>query len=540
MCLHSVVDRTLSNCHDKYTNVSLDEFDNCDYVTRITDVSKNDLIVIQLNIRGISSKRIQLMNLIDTAVHNREPDLILLSETWLTPFSPAFSIPGYELHHLDRKNKKGGGVGILSSSKLRCTRIVKPKQLRREPWLTPGLKISIDRNKRLYAKMLRKEVNDTTYKKYNRELRKIIRNTRCNYYCDKCTEFKSQTKKLWELINEISGKKRDKSTLIEYLHIGDIREYGAKRISNTFAKYFSQVGKNFARKIPSSNTSISDYLRHLQSNKASIYLNPTDICEIKKIVAKLPSKRSSGYDNISIILLKDIVASIAEVLCVIFNKSLELGEFPSTMKLAEVVPLYKGKEHYLETNYRPISLLTTISKVLEKIVYQRIYSFLQNTGQLYENQYGFREAHSCEHAIGKVVNGIVKSFENKETSACVLLDLSKAFDTIEHTIMLEKLALYGIRGNALSWFKSYLSNRSLRVKCRTVSSTTIQTSREYCVEYGTPQGSCLGPLIFLIFVNDLHLHLHDAECVQFADDTTLLFKHKNIRYLQFCIESELN
>ena len=93
MCLHSIVDRTLSNCHDKYTNVSLDEFDNCDYVTRITDVSKNDLIVIQLNIRGISSKQTQLMNLIDTAVHDREPDLILLIETWLTPFSPAFSIP---------------------------------------------------------------------------------------------------------------------------------------------------------------------------------------------------------------------------------------------------------------------------------------------------------------------------------------------------------------------------------------------------------------------------------------------------------------
>ena len=301
-------------------------------------------------------------------------------------------------------------------------------------------------------------------------------------------------------------EKRDKLTLIEYLHIGDVREYGAKRISTTFAKYFSQVRKNFAGKIPSSNTSISDYLRCLQSNKSSIYLYPTDVHEIKKIVAKLPSKKSSWHDNISNILLKDIVSSIAEVLCVIFNKSLEQGEFPNTMKLAEVVPLFKGKEHYLETNYRPISLLTTISKVLEKIVYQRIYGFLQT---------------------------------NKEASACVLLDLSKAFDTIEHTIMLEKLSLYGIRGNALAWFKSYLSDRTLRVKCRTVGSTTNQTSDEYSVKYGTPQGSCLGPLIFLIFVNDLHLHLHDAECVQFADDTTLLFKHKNTRYLQFCIESEL-
>ena len=334
-------------------------------------------------------------------------------------------------------------------------------------------------------------------------------------------------------------KKRDKSTLIEYLHIGDIREYGAKQISNTFAKYFSQVGKKFAGKIPSSNTSISDYLKCLQSHKASIYLNPTDVWEIKKIIAKLPSIRSSGHDNISNILLQDIIASIVDVLCVIFNKSLEQVEFPSMMKLAKVVPLYKGKEHYLETNYRPILLLTTISKVLEKIVYQRIYSFLQNTGQLYENQYGFSEAHSCEHAIGKVVNGIVKSLENNENSACVLRDLSKAFDTIEHTIILEKLALYGIRGNALSWFKSYLSGRSLRVKCRTVSSTTSQTSREYSVKYGTMQGSCLGPLIFLIFVNHLHLHLHDAECMQLADNTELLFKHKNICYLQFCIESEL-
>ena len=259
----------------------------------------------------------------------------------------------------------------------------------------------------------------------------------------------------------------------------------------------------------------------------------------KKIVGKLPSNKSSGHDNISNILLKDIVSSIAEVLYVIFNRSLEQGEFPSTMKLADVVPLFKGKEHYLETNYRPILLLTTISKVLEKIVYQRIYGFLQTTGQLYENQYGFREAHSCEHAIGKVINGIVKGLENKETSACVLLDLSKAFDMIEHTIMLEKLSLYGIRGNALAWFKSYLSNRTLRVKCRTVGSTAIHTSDEYSVKYGTPQGSCLGPLIFLIFVNDLHLHLHDAECVQFADDTMLLIKQKNIRYLQFYIESEL-
>ena len=204
----------------------------------------------------------------------------------------------------------------------------------------------------------------------------------------------------------------------------------------------------------------------LTIKKIKHFFNPTDIWEIKQIVTKLPSKNSSGHDNISNILLKEIIDSISHVLCTIFNKSLEHGEFPSIMKLAKVVPLYKGKEHFLETNYRPILLLTMVSKVLEKIVYQRVHTFLQNTGQLYENQYGFRASHSCEHAIGQVINGIVKGLENKLSSACVLLDLSKAFDTIEHAIMPEKLALYGIHGNALSWFKSYLTDRKLRVKCR--------------------------------------------------------------------------
>ena len=209
------------------------------------------------------------------------------------------------------------------------------------------------------------------------------------------------------------------------------------------------------------------------------------------------------------------------------------------MKLAEVVPLCKCKENFLETNYRPILLLTTVSKILEKIMYQCVYTFLQDSGQIYENQYGFRANHSCEHVIRQVVGSLVKNMENRLYSACILLDLFKAFDMIEHQILLQKLELYGIRGNALAWFESYLTNHKLRVKCRTISNMKETMSEEYPVEYGTPQGSCLGPLIFLIFVNDLHLHLQHCKGVQFTDDTTLLFTHRNLNYLRFSIESEL-
>ena len=236
----------------------------------------------------------------------------------------------------------------------------------------------------------------------------IIRHTKVAYFQDQCHEYRAQTKKLWHMINEISRKSNDKSCLIDYLKIDGLKEYNANRISNGFANYFANVGKRFANQIPTPKKHINEYLKKLQTSNESVFMYPTIEQEVLKIVKNLPSKQSSRHDNVSNILLKELIDILAPVLTKIFNQSLETGEFPDVMKLAEVVPLFKGKEHYLTNNYRPISLLTTISKVLEKIVYKRMYEYLTKTGQLSDNQYGFREKHSCEHAIGQVLGNILK------------------------------------------------------------------------------------------------------------------------------------
>ena len=261
--------------------------------------------------------------------------------------------------------------------------------------------------------------------------------------------------------------------------------------------------------------------------------------EIKRIIRDLPHKTSSGYDNISNILLKKLSDSILSPLSIIFNRSLTEGKFPDTMKKADIIPLYKAKDEHECTNYRPISLLLTLSKVLEKIIYKRTYSFLENTGQLYNSQYGFRQGHSCENAVSELLAEIIKSKQEGLYTVSMFLDLSKAFDTLEHKVLLNKLEKYGIKGTARDWFKDYLTNRKVRTKCNVASSGKMEYSDYRDINYGTPQGSCLGPLIFIIFTNDIHKQLQHCKSLLFADDTTIYKSHRNLQYLTWCIEDDM-
>ena len=180
-----------------------------------------------------------------------------------------------------------------------------------------------------------------------------------------------------------------------------------------------------------------------------------------------------------------------------------------------------------------------MSKLLEKVVYSRIYDFLTENDLIFKSQYGFRKKHSCEHAVTELVGEICKGLENGKHTIALFLDLSKAFDSIMHSILFEKLERYGIRGVALDWFKSYLSSRLIRSKCHAASTDGVCFSDNHEINIGCPQGSCLGPLIFLVYCNDLYMNLELCKGILFADDMTLYKSHENLRYLQWCIKNDL-
>ena len=252
---------------------------------------------------------------------------------------------------------------------------------------------SMAKQKKLYKRTPQKNstIEDhENYKNYRNELKRIVRKAKESDYKEKCVNFKRNTSKLWKMINKITSNTRDKSSVEEYLKIGNIETYNAKETATEFAKYFSTVGTTYVNSIGQPNTDINTYLARIKTNPHTLYLTPTSISEIITLINKLPNKNSKGHDDISDNMLKQLHTSIALPLTIIFNKSLTEGNFTDLMKLADIVPIHKSKEKFLTTNYRPISLLMTISKLLEKIIYKRTYSFLNSIGQLYQSQYGFR------------------------------------------------------------------------------------------------------------------------------------------------------
>ena len=422
------------------------------------------------------------------------------------------------------------------------TKKINPKKQPRAKWITTGILNSINRNQLLYKESIKTDATLDIKRKYsnhNKLIKKVQRLAKMKYYSNKCEEIKTNGSKLWRLINKITNKSSNKETVINKITVGEIVHERPKEIANELATYFASIGKKLSDTLPKPKHTITTYLKKIPMCPNTMYSTPITPPEIDSIIMKLANKKSSGYDQISNQMLKWLHPVIMLPLCIIYNKSLQEGCFPEKMKLAEVVPLYKGGDKSLSNNYRPISLLLTLSKVLEKVVYARTYQFLEKNNIRFRSQYGFRNQHSCNDAISELVGEITKNKERCMHTAGIFLDLSKAFDTLLHNILLNKLEKYGIRGIMQNWFRSYLNTRTLRVKCNVASSNIPIKSDLQQNDIGTPQGSCLGPLLFLLYNNDLYLHLEHTKAILFADDTTIYMGHRNLNYLKWCMEQDL-
>eukprot|EP00732_Lithocolla_globosa_P000859 Lithocolla_globosa_v1_NODE_337_length_4409_cov_50.992421.p1 type:complete len:855 gc:universal NODE_337_length_4409_cov_50.992421:3132-568(-) len=409
-----------------------------------------------------------------------------------------------------------------------------------KPWVTPELKKQIKKQHKLFEKH-KKNMNDQNLKQEHRthknKTQKELQKAKKSYYHNLFNEHIHNAKKTWSIISNILTNCNNKQSFPKKINVK--QDDGSekivtdkKEIANTFNTFFTTVASNLVKKIKEqqelengTKISFKEYVK--RNTTSSFQFTKTNNNTVKNLLQKLDVSKAIGVDHIHTITLVDSADIIAQYITYIFNLCLKHGVFPDKLKLARVTPLYKKGNPFIESNYRPVSILNTLSKIFERQMLDQIMTFLVDNNIISKSQYGFLKKSSTSTALINFYEDLLHILDEKGMMGLgTLIDLAKAFDTVNHEILLDKLEIYGFGETSLALIKSYLSNRTQIVIIDKTESDPME------ITCGVPQGSILGPLFFILYINDLPNALNHSQALMFADDTTILNTNQNIHTLR--------
>ena len=407
----------------------------------------------------------------------------------------------------------------------------KKQKLAAKPWITKGIFKSIKTKHAMYKTHFfsNNPAKVAEYKKYANKLNWLKNTSKKSYFCQHFDLCKNNLRASWRLIGMLIKRNSKGQTPIPKV-IRNNRVYTDKaKIADIFNKHFVNVGPNLAKEIENCEGSPTQFIKTTPS--ASFVMSAVTETQVSSLFKGLSDNKTSL--DIPNKLIKAAALPLSKPLTYIYNLSIETGIVPDVLKISQVTPVFKSGDATNPSNYRPIATLSPFSKVLERLIYDQLYAFVEKHHILYNYQFGFRKGYSTEQAILEITDNLKLAIDKRQVTCGLFLDLSKAFDTVNHRILLSKLYLYGIRGVPHRWFESYLHNRKQYVK---IESTKSDNENITC---GIPQGSTLGPLLFLLYVNDLPNCTDKLSVRSFADDTNFFFSSDNLQYLESVMNHEI-